>query len=152
MNSRRRLTSISGFAEMLHGGCAGPMSEQAGGYLEAILESVERLGLLVDDVLDLTRTESESTEMVRTDVELAVVARAAAGSIQATARRRKLDFAIEIGRSTGRVCGDPKRLREIVEHLLRHAVAGTPEGGGSSCTPTATRRMHGSSCRMTARG
>ncbi len=123
------LTSISGFAEMLHGGYAGPMSEQAGGYLEAILESVERLGLLVDDVLDLTRTESESTEMVRTDVELAVVARAAAGSIQATARRRKLDFAIEIGRSTGRICGDPKRLREIVEHLLRHAVAGTPEGG-----------------------
>ena len=58
-----------------------------------------------------------------------MVARAAAGSIQATARRRKLDFAIEIGRSTGRICGDPKRLREIVEHLLRHAVAGTPEGG-----------------------
>ena len=123
------LTSISGFAEMLQGGYAGPMTEQADGYLGAILESVERLGLLVDDVLDLTRTDSEGTEIVRTDVELASVARAAAESIQATAKRRKLDFAIELGRSTGRVCGDPKRLREIVEHLLRHAVAGTPDGG-----------------------
>lgn len=123
------LTSISGFAEMLQGGYAGPMTEQADGYLGAILESVERLGLLVDDVLDLTRTDSEGTEIVRTDVELAVIARAAAESIQATAKRRKLDFAIELARSTGRVCGDPKRLREIVEHLLRHAVAGTPEGG-----------------------
>ena len=27
------------------------------------------------------------------------------------------------------ITGDPDRLQEIVEHLLRHAVEGTPEGG-----------------------
>jgi len=42
---------------------------------------------------------------------------------------RKLDFAVELARSTGRVRGDPKRLKEVIEHLLRHAVASTPEGG-----------------------
>ncbi|SUJ20111.1 Sensor protein divL [Sphingomonas paucimobilis] len=52
---RTPLTSISGFAEMLHGGFAGPLPETANSYVEAILESTERLGLLVDDVLDLTR-------------------------------------------------------------------------------------------------
>jgi signal transduction histidine kinase len=40
-----------------------------------------------------------------------------------------LDFAVEVARSTGRVTGDAKRLREVIEHLLRHAVAATPEGG-----------------------
>jgi signal transduction histidine kinase len=25
--------------------------------------------------------------------------------------------------------GDPRRLREVIEHLLRHAIAGTPEKG-----------------------
>ena len=45
------------------------------------------------------------------------------------ARRKRLDFAIEVARSAGRVSGDPRRLREVIEHVLRHAVGDTPEGG-----------------------
>jgi len=126
---RTPLTSISGFAEMLHGGYAGKMTKQAGSYVEAILESVERLGLLVDDVLDLTRDSAGGSELAREDVDLAVIVRAASETIQQTVKRRKLDFAVEVARSTGRVTGDPRRLREVVEHLLRHAVAATPDGG-----------------------
>jgi signal transduction histidine kinase len=126
---RTPLTSISGFAEMLHGGYAGKMTKQAEGYVGAILESVERLGLLVDDVLDLTRAESDREETDRSDVDLATTVRAAAETILPSAKRRKLDFAIEVARSTGRVNGNPKRLKEVVEHLLRHAVAATPDGG-----------------------
>jgi signal transduction histidine kinase len=126
---RTPLTSISGFAEMLHGGYAGAMTPQAEGYVGAILESVERLGLLVDDVLDLTRAESDRAETDRSDVDLATTVRAAAETILPSAKRRKLDFAVEVARSTGRVNGNPKRLKEVVEHLLRHAVAATPDGG-----------------------
>ncbi len=126
---RTPLTSISGFAEMLHGGYAGKLSKTADGYVEAILESVERLGLLVDDVLDLTRDAVEGGELARDDLDLAAVVRAAAESIVPTAKRRKLDLAIEFARSTGRVTGDARRLREVVEHLLRHAAAATADGG-----------------------
>ncbi|VVT23803.1 Histidine kinase [Sphingomonas aurantiaca] len=126
---RTPLTSISGFAEMLHGGYAGEMTPQAEGYVGAILESVERLGLLVDDVLDLTRAESDREETDRSDVDLATTVRAAAETILPSAKRRKLDFAVEVARSTGRVNGNPKRLKEVVEHLLRHAVAATQDGG-----------------------
>ena len=125
---RTPLTSISGFAEMLHAGYAGALSPDAGGYVEAILQSVERLGLLIDDVLDLTQG-GDDAEIEREDVDLAATARAAAETIMPAAKRRKLDFAVELARSTGRVSGDPKRLKEVVEHLLRHAVASTPEGG-----------------------
>ena len=126
---RTPLTSISGFAEMLHGGYAGQMTKEADTYVEAILESVERLGLLVDDVLDLTRGDGADAELTREDVDLAAVARTAAETVQPAVRRRRLDFAVELARSTGRVSGDPKRLKETIEHLLRHAVASTPEGG-----------------------
>ncbi|MES2419911.1 MAG: PAS-domain containing protein [Pseudomonadota bacterium] len=126
---RTPLTSISGFAEMLHGGYAGAMTPQAEGYVGAILESVERLGLLVDDVLDLTRAESDRAETDRSDVDLPTTVRAAAETILPSAKRRKLDFAVEVARSTGRVNGNAKRLKEVVEHLLRHAVAATPDGG-----------------------
>nr|WP_221364255.1 PAS domain-containing sensor histidine kinase [Sphingomonas jinjuensis] len=125
---RTPLTSISGFAEMLHAGYAGKLTKEADAYVEAILESVERLSLLVDDVLDLTRGEDE-TEIERDDVDLASTARAAADNVATAAKRRHIDFAVEISRSVGRVTGDGKRLREVVEHLLRHAIAATPEGG-----------------------
>ena len=126
---RTPLTSIGGFAEMLHGGYAGKMSKQADGYVEAILESVERLGLLVDDVLNLTRAEAEGTAVERADVDLGAVARAAAESVLPAAKRRRLDFVVEVARSAGRVQGDAARLREVIEHLLRHALAATPETG-----------------------
>ncbi|WP_343526899.1 PAS-domain containing protein [Sphingomonas sp.] len=125
---RTPLTSISGFAEMLHGGFAGPLPDTATTYVEAILESTERLGLLVDDVLDLTRDQADGG-IIREDVELARVARAAADTIRPIAGRRKLDFAVEIHRSLGRISGDRRRLQETIEHLLRHAVEQTPEGG-----------------------
>ena len=122
------LTSISGFAEMLHGGYAGKLTKQADGYVEAILDSVERLGVLVDDVLDLTR-EGDGAGLEESDVDLGAVARAAADKVSPQAKRRKIDFAVDVQRSAGRVRGDAKRLREAVEHLLRHAVAVSAEGG-----------------------
>lgn len=120
------LTSIGGFAEMLHGGYAGKLPKEANAYVEAILESVERLGLLVDDVLDLTQGDEEQA---REDVDLAAVARAAVETVKPSAARKKLDLAVEIARSAGRVTGDPKRLREMIEHLLRHAIGSLPERG-----------------------
>ena len=123
------LTSISGFAEMLHGGYAGKLPRQADGYVEAIIDSVERLSHLIDDVLDLTSSEREGGDLAREDVDLAATARAAADAVAPALKRRRLDFAVEIARSTGRITGDPRRLREVIEHLLRHALESTPEGG-----------------------
>lgn len=124
---RTPLTSISGFAEMLHGGYAGALPHQAKGYVEAILESTERLGLLVDDVLDLTVAADGAARFE--DVDLGQVVRAAADTLRSAANRRRLDFAVEVARSVGRISGDRRRLKEAVEHLLRHAIEHTPEGG-----------------------
>ena len=123
---RTPLTSIGGFAEMLHGGYAGELPSNARVYVEAILESVERLGLLIDDVLDLTRGDVEGS--VREDVDLMRTAREAAAMLETMAKRRKLDFAVELSRSGGRVTGDPRRLREAIEHVLRHVIESAPEG------------------------
>jgi len=122
------LTSISGFAEMLHGGYAGKLPRQAEDYQEAILDSVERLTVLVDDVLDLTLGD-EGAEIEKGDVDLAEVARAAAEALRPAIRRHRIDLAVEIARSVGRVQGDAQRLREVVEHLLRHALGALPDGG-----------------------
>ena len=122
---RTPLTSIQGFAEMMGEGYAGKLSKQADGYVDAILESVARLSALVDDVLAL----AEDEKVERADVDLERIAHAAADAVAPAARRKAIDFAIDVAPSTGIVKGDAKKLREMIEHLLRHAVAGVDARG-----------------------
>jgi signal transduction histidine kinase len=125
---RTPLTSISGFAEMLHGGYAGELSEAGKGYVGAILDSSARLGTLVDEVLDLTR-QGETPELERAAVDLARTAHAAADAVAPLVERNRIDFAVDLAPSLGGIDGDARRLQQVVENLLRHAIATTPEGG-----------------------
>jgi signal transduction histidine kinase/PAS domain-containing protein len=124
---RTPLTSIKGFAEMLHGGFAGKLSESGTEYSEAILVSVERLGALIDDVLDLTQSEGAPIEKGAVDIEM--IAQGAAEAIAPLAREKAIDLAVDDTGTAGSVTGDARRLRQVIEHLLRHAVAGTPASG-----------------------
>ncbi|UUL83614.1 sensor histidine kinase [Sphingomonas qomolangmaensis] len=123
---RTPLTSIKGFAEMLHAGYAGPLSESGTGYTAAILESVERLGTLVDDVLDLTQGDAPP---VRERIDLKPAAEAVAAGLAAAAADKAIDFAVEAQESAGVVTGDVRRIGQAIEHVLRHALAETPPGG-----------------------
>ncbi|MBO9623440.1 MAG: PAS-domain containing protein [Sphingomonas sp.] len=124
---RTPLTSIKGFAEMLHGGFAGELTPSGCEYAEAILASVERLSGLVDDVLDLTQSEGAPLERVPVDIEL--VANNAAEAIAPLAKGKSIELVVEDTGTAGTVQGDPRRLRQVIEHLLRHAATGTPEKG-----------------------
>ncbi len=126
---RTPLTSIGGFAEMLAGGYAGALGDQAKDYVGAILESVTRLGALINDVLDLTQSAAGSLPMAEETVDLAKLCRAAAQGVAEAADARAMHVAVRIDRSVGSLAGDPRRLRQALDHLLRNAVAYTPRGG-----------------------
>ncbi|MGN6278688.1 MAG: PAS-domain containing protein [Sphingomonas sp.] len=125
---RTPLTSISGFAEMLDAGYAGDLNEAGKGYVGAIIDSAARLGTLIDEVLDLTR-QGETPELDRSSTELAAVAEAASTAVSPLIERHHLDFAMEMAPSLGKMVGDGARLQQVIENLLRHAIATTPEGG-----------------------
>ncbi|MBX9796973.1 PAS domain-containing sensor histidine kinase [Sphingomonas sp.] len=125
---RTPLTSISGFAEMLKAGYGGPLDDAATGYVAAILESVERLSALVDDVLDLTQGE-RAPALETAAVDVAALARDVAARLAPVMAARKLDFVVDPQPSSGAVTGDPARLGQVIENLLRHASGGLSEGG-----------------------
>lgn len=125
---RTPLTSISGFAEMLHGGYAGDLNEAGKGYVGAIIDSAARLGTLIDEVLDLTR-QGETPELHRAPTSLLDAARTAADAVAPLVERNRLDFVTELSPSLGAIDGDGPRLQKVIENLLRHAIATTPEGG-----------------------
>ena len=126
---RTPLTSIGGFAEMLSQGYAGKLPPAASDYVDAILESVERLAKLIDDVLDLTQGDRKGVVLDRERIDMAGLCRTVAESIQPRAADRKQSLKLDIDESVGVVIGDARRLRESLEHVLRNAVAYTPNKG-----------------------
>jgi len=123
------LTSIGGFAEMLAAGFAGPLSPRAADYVGSILAASARLGHLVDEVLDLTRSAAGRLDLEQVPIELSTLCSGLADELAARLAARKLEMIVSIEASSGVVRGDLRRLRQAVDHVLRNAVDYTPEGG-----------------------
>jgi len=126
---RTPLTSIGGFAELLAGGYAGKLSSKGGDYVEAILESVDRLSKLINDVLDLTTADTRRIALERDRVDVAGLCRAALDTARVRAAEKAQKLEGEISSSAGFVFGDARRLRESVEHVLQNAIAYTDRKG-----------------------
>lgn len=126
---RTPLTSIAGFAEMLAGGYAGELAETAAEYVKAIMEAVARLSVLIDDVLDLTQSDSGSLLLAEEQVDLELLCAEAAEVARAGAERKNIEFVAELSRSVGTVAGDRSRLYQALDHILENAVAYTESGG-----------------------
>jgi signal transduction histidine kinase len=126
---RTPLTSIGGFAEMLGQGYAGQLTPAASDYVQAILESVERLSKLIDDVLDLTQGDSVGIVLERERVDMAGLCKSATEKFESRIKDKGQKLQTEISPSTGTVVADARRLRESLEHVLENAIAYTDRGG-----------------------
>jgi signal transduction histidine kinase len=126
---RTPLTSIGGFAEMLAGGYAGKLPGAARDYVSAILESVARLGVLIDNVLDLTQSDTGSLMLAEEDVAVADLCTEAAHEFRPRAERKNIDFALEVDPGVGTVTGDRRRLGQAIGNILANAFVYTDSGG-----------------------
>jgi signal transduction histidine kinase len=126
---RTPLTSIGGFAEMLAEGYGGELPPVAVDYVAAIMDSVGRLGALIDNVLDLTQSDTGSLLLAEDEVDLAALCADAAAGAGALAARAGLELAAEVDPSVGIVTGDPRRLGQALGNLIKNAISYTPGGG-----------------------
>ncbi|WP_308517076.1 sensor histidine kinase [Sphingomonas flavescens] len=138
---RTPLTSIGGFAELLGGGYAGELSPKASDYVDAILESVERLSKLINDVLDLTTGDARGVVLEKERVDLAGLCRAAVETVRPRAAEKSQKLDVEISAGVGHVFGDARRLRESIEHVLQNAIAYTDSKGRVSLTAAGDKKQ-----------
>jgi hypothetical protein len=119
---RTPLTSIAGFAEMLATGYAGELPPAAVDYVGAIVDSVELLGRHIDNVLDLSQSEAGTLPIERVPTDLTAIAQAAATAAIKLAQDNDVELAVELAPSLGAIEGDPRRLRQVLDHLLANAI------------------------------
>ena len=125
---RTPLTTIGGFAEMLDAGLAGPLSEQGRDYVAAILQSVDRLSVQINNVLDLTQGEAGALPVEKKANDLAAIARAAAQRATAKAADAGATLRLDLRGSTGTVACDAKRIGQALDQLIDNALRHTGKG------------------------
>lgn len=125
---RTPLTTIAGFAEMMSAGYAGEMSDSAKEYVDGILQSTNRLAMLIDNVLDLTQGEAGMLPIDRAPVDLAVLAKESIERIKGEATAKGIDLAISLHETLGKVEGDRRRIGQALDHLLENAVCYSGRG------------------------
>ena len=126
---RTPLTSIGGFAELLHSGLAGELSPQAQEYVGAIITSVERLTKQIESVLDLTQSEAGLLPIATEEVDVLPFVTTIVREREQVIEEKNLTVDLRGDKSAGNVLADARQLSRAIGNLLDNAIAATPPGG-----------------------
>jgi two-component system phosphate regulon sensor histidine kinase PhoR len=125
---RTPLASLRALAETLRDGAARD-PEAGPRFLGRIVSEIDRLALLVNDLLDLSAIESGSAKMEIAPVSLGEVARDVATKFRPVAERRSIALRLEGLDGLPDVWGDDARLVQALVNLVDNALKYTPAGG-----------------------
>jgi protein-histidine pros-kinase len=113
---RSPLRGIDGFSRTLAEEYAGQLDERGRNYLQRIRAATQRMGRLIDDLLELARLTR--SEMRRVPVDVSALARAIADELRQTQPEREVEFVIAPGLQAS---ADLTLLRVALMNLLGNA-------------------------------
>jgi signal transduction histidine kinase len=97
--------------------------------LQVMLAQSERLGRLVDQLLELSRLESGDLPLDRSEVPLGPLVSRVMSEIDVTRSRRDVELAQDVPEDLPPVYADAERIYQVLFNLLDNAVRFTPAGG-----------------------
>jgi PAS domain S-box-containing protein len=124
---RTPLTAIKGFIELVADGDAGPLSEAQREFLQIASRNTDRLGSLINDLLDVNRIESHHLEIRNEATDLAAVLNDVVATFSGMAESKGLTFKAHI-EPLPSILGDASRLVQVFSNLLSNAIKYTPQG------------------------
>jgi signal transduction histidine kinase len=126
---RNPLDQIIAHAETIAAQPEGPLRQDYAGYAGDIASAGRHLLALVDDLVDLQAIERPDFRPEQEEIDLADIARRAAGllSVRAADRQVKIDRPGED--ETVPATGEFKRVLQILMNLIANAIRYSPEGG-----------------------
>ena len=126
---RTPLTSISGFADLLKAGVAGPLGEQASEYVDAIAVSAERLTEQINTVLDYSQSDAGALPIALEVVDVPAMLTEVISAKALAAKDAGVSVDAQLGGATGTISADPRRLAQAVGHVLDNAIRFNRKGG-----------------------
>lgn len=125
---RTPLTSIKAYAEtMLDDPDMAQQTRQE--FLQIINEESDRLTNLINGILDISKIEAGTIEIIRKPVNIALVAKRAAESIEHVASKKKIRLQTDIAQHLPELLGDENKIFSMITNLINNAVKFTTENG-----------------------
>jgi PAS domain S-box-containing protein len=125
---RTPLASMIGSISLLRSGVMGDVNEKQARLLDILHRNSYRLKELIEDILDLSRLESEEVSLLYEEANLLELAREAAATSQEITESKDIDLTLEESLDL-RVRVDPTKIQRVFLNLLGNAVKFTPPGG-----------------------
>jgi two-component system phosphate regulon sensor histidine kinase PhoR len=125
---RTPITSIQGFLETLLEGGALEDTESARRFLGIVSKQTNRLSVILDDLLYLSRMESENVEIPKGNVNLGLLATSCVGNAEQLARAKNISMDLKIDAQPLQVYGNVNLLSRMIDNLIENAIKYSPEG------------------------
>ncbi len=128
---RTPMTSIKGYVDILLMGAAGAFNENQVHFLQIVKQNAERLNILVNDLLDISRIEAGRITLTPQAINLRDVAEDVIADVLRRSQQdnKPMALSLDAPRSLPRVLGDTERVRQIISNLVDNAYHYTPENG-----------------------
>ncbi len=126
---RTPMTSIKGYADLLLMGAVGSLTGEQERFLTIIKSNTDRLTLLVNDLLDISRIESGRLILTPRVVRVEDLIAQVITTMGARAAERELELCSELSSVLPEIFVDPDRVIQILTNLVGNACRYTPSGG-----------------------
>lgn len=126
---RQPMSSIVGYTDLLLGESVGILGTLQRKFVERIKASTERIGSLIDDLIQVTTLETGLNELKPEPVNLDLIIDNAMSYTSNQIREKNISLHLDLPKSVAPIYADREALQQILIHLLQNAGAASPLEG-----------------------
>jgi signal transduction histidine kinase len=126
---KQPMTSMQGYAKMLTLGIGGELSSTQHEFVQVINANVDRMGKLVNDLLEISRLEAGRIQLKLASVRVPEIVEEAVVTTRTEIEARHHSLQVDVPEDLPPVRGDRDRLVQVLTNLVSNAYKYTPEGG-----------------------
>jgi len=139
---RTPLNAILGFAEILREKPDLLKNEKGRRYAENIITSGKRLLNMINDLLDLAKTEAGKMELRIAETSIPELCSRVVSHFTALTRKKKIKVRVAADKNTPMLMTDAGKVEQILYNFLSNAVKFTPKRGRIEITTSMTDERH----------
>ncbi|MBU1202734.1 HAMP domain-containing histidine kinase [Patescibacteria group bacterium] len=125
---RTPITTLKGFVSMALEGDYGNLNEQGTKGFKIMEASINRLGSLVEDLLNVSRIEQNRLIIKRLPLDTKAILNSLADEFEFRIKEKGLIFKKDLADDLPRIWADEDRFRQVVINLMGNAVKYTKQG------------------------
>ena len=126
---RTPLTAIKGSVDNMLDGITGNLNEKQSRYLVRIKSNADRLGRLINDILDLSRIEAGRIDLRPAYLPMASLAKEVAEVLRTVAAEKLISLEVAAAEENTRVWADRDKVTQVLMNLIGNALKFTPSYG-----------------------